>query len=220
MWCARATSRRETCRWRRGRSVNNNLYVNRLARALRPTAQLVPSKHAPVKDAAASPATSPSAKRSRDAAISDQLHGQELRIFRGEFHRHTEISATAANDGPLEDNVGLCHRCGRNGWLGCGDHDNGAGREYPWWLTQKDDRCVSCSQGLSIPCSRMSERAISEGIAMWSSPGVASAPCLACRSPIGITKCTADTQMLYKYCTVRWRLRLAHQRHQHGHRLA
>src|SRR5262245_13745411 len=22
-------------------------------------------------------------------------------------------------------------------WIGCGDHDNGAGREYPWWLTQK-----------------------------------------------------------------------------------
>jgi len=22
-------------------------------------------------------------------------------------------------------------------WLGCGDHDNGAGREYSWWLTQK-----------------------------------------------------------------------------------
>ncbi len=22
-------------------------------------------------------------------------------------------------------------------WLGCGDHDNGQGREYTWWLTQK-----------------------------------------------------------------------------------
>jgi hypothetical protein len=22
-------------------------------------------------------------------------------------------------------------------WLGCGDHDNGGGREYTWWLTQK-----------------------------------------------------------------------------------
>ena len=22
-------------------------------------------------------------------------------------------------------------------WIGDGDHDNGAGREYPWWLTQK-----------------------------------------------------------------------------------
>ena len=22
-------------------------------------------------------------------------------------------------------------------WIGNGDHDNGAGREYPWWLTQK-----------------------------------------------------------------------------------
>ncbi len=22
-------------------------------------------------------------------------------------------------------------------WIGCGDHDNGAGREYSWWLTQK-----------------------------------------------------------------------------------
>jgi len=22
-------------------------------------------------------------------------------------------------------------------WIGCGDHDNGGGREYPWWITQK-----------------------------------------------------------------------------------
>ena len=22
-------------------------------------------------------------------------------------------------------------------WVGCGDHDNNNGREYPWWFTQK-----------------------------------------------------------------------------------
>ena len=63
--------------------------------------------------------------------------GKELRILRGEFHRHTEISGDGAGDGPLEDMWRYGVDAASMDWLGCGDHDNGNGREYTWWLTQK-----------------------------------------------------------------------------------
>lgn len=63
--------------------------------------------------------------------------GQKLQIQRGEFHRHTEISGDGGNDGPLEDMWRYAIDVAGMDWLGCGDHDNGGGREYPWWLTQK-----------------------------------------------------------------------------------
>jgi hypothetical protein len=65
------------------------------------------------------------------------IAGKELRILRGEFHRHTEISGDGGNDGPLEDMWRYGIDAASMDWLGCGDHDNGAGREYTWWLTQK-----------------------------------------------------------------------------------
>ncbi len=65
------------------------------------------------------------------------IDGKELRILRGEFHRHTEISGDGGNDGPLEDMWRYAIDVAGMDWIGCGDHDNGAGREYPWWLTQK-----------------------------------------------------------------------------------
>ena len=63
--------------------------------------------------------------------------GKQLRVIRGEFHRHTEISGDGGNDGPLEDMWRYAIDVAAMDWLGNGDHDNGAGREYPWWLTQK-----------------------------------------------------------------------------------
>ncbi|MDB6137832.1 MAG: hypothetical protein JWO94_904 [Verrucomicrobiaceae bacterium] len=63
--------------------------------------------------------------------------GKEVRILRGEFHRHTEISGDGAGDGPLEDMWRYGLDAASMDWLGNGDHDNGNGREYTWWLTQK-----------------------------------------------------------------------------------
>jgi hypothetical protein len=65
------------------------------------------------------------------------VEGKELRILRGEFHRHTEISGDGGGDGPLEDMWRYAIDVAAMDWIGNGDHDNGAGREYPWWLTQK-----------------------------------------------------------------------------------
>src|SRR5439155_3985455 len=59
------------------------------------------------------------------------------RILRGEFHRHTEISWDGGADGSLEDMFRYGIDAADLDWIGNGDHDNGAGREYSWWLVQK-----------------------------------------------------------------------------------
>jgi hypothetical protein len=63
--------------------------------------------------------------------------GNNLRIVRGEFHRHSEISADGGNDGSLFDQWRYILDAAALDWVGCCDHDNGNGREYSWWITQK-----------------------------------------------------------------------------------
>lgn len=65
------------------------------------------------------------------------LGGKTYTLMRGEFHRHTEISADGGGDGSLEDMWRYALDAADLDWIGNGDHDNGSGREYTWWLTQK-----------------------------------------------------------------------------------
>ncbi len=66
-----------------------------------------------------------------------QSGGRSYRLLRGEFHRHTDISPDGGGDGCLEDMWRYGLDASALDWMGCGDHDNGGGREYTWWLTQK-----------------------------------------------------------------------------------
>ena len=66
-----------------------------------------------------------------------RLPGQELRLLRGEFHRHTEISGDGGRDGPVIDAYRYFIDSAYMDWGGAADHDNGGGREYSWWLEQK-----------------------------------------------------------------------------------
>jgi hypothetical protein len=61
----------------------------------------------------------------------------ELKIVRGEFHRHSEISMDGGGDGAILDQYRYVLDAGALDWVGCCDHDNGAGREYTWWISQK-----------------------------------------------------------------------------------
>ncbi len=72
-------------------------------------------------------------------AIHEYRGGPErnLRIVRGEFHRHSEISMDGGNDGTLFDQWRYILDAAALDWVGCCDHDNGGGREYSWWITQK-----------------------------------------------------------------------------------
>jgi hypothetical protein len=65
------------------------------------------------------------------------LNGEKLRIWRGEFHRHTEFSPDGGGDGGLLDMWRYAIDCAGLDWIGDGDHDYGSGREYSWWTTQK-----------------------------------------------------------------------------------
>jgi hypothetical protein len=58
-------------------------------------------------------------------------------IVRGEFHRHSEVSMDGGGDGTLLDQWRYVLDAADMDWIGCCDHDNGAGREYSWWIIQK-----------------------------------------------------------------------------------
>jgi hypothetical protein len=60
-----------------------------------------------------------------------------LRILSGEFHRHSEISGDGGGDGTILDQFRYAIDAAHMDWVGCCDHDNGGGREYSWWTTQK-----------------------------------------------------------------------------------
>jgi Protein of unknown function (DUF3604) len=118
---------------------DNDLYLSHL-RATGPArpAALVAARIQPDPKAGPSPATVKERQDiARIRAYRAEVGGATLQIQRGEFHRHTEISGDGGNDGPVEDMWRYAIDVAGMDWLGCGDHDNGAGREYPWWLTQK-----------------------------------------------------------------------------------
>ena len=68
-----------------------------------------------------------------------KINGVEYRLLRGEFHRHSDVSMDGARDGALWDTWRYALDAVALDWIGCCDHDNGLGREYPWWINQKLD---------------------------------------------------------------------------------
>ncbi len=118
---------------------DNDIYLSRLEISgdAKPAA-LIAAKVVP--NPSSQPSADTTSERSDIARVRDyrsNVGGRDLRITRGEFHRHTEISGDGGNDGPLEDMWRYAIDVANMDWLGCGDHDNGGHREYPWWLTQK-----------------------------------------------------------------------------------
>jgi len=88
----------------------------------------------------ATPPTSVAAEAGADAIVKNfrpTVNGQPYQLVRGDFHRHTEISSDGARDGPLIDSYRYFIDAASLDWVGCCDHDNGAAREYTWWLMQK-----------------------------------------------------------------------------------
>jgi hypothetical protein len=75
-------------------------------------------------------------RRVRDYRV--ELGGKTLRPLRGEFHRHTEVSSHRDQDGSLEDSWRYALDAADHDWMGNGDHDNGFGFEYLWWVIQKN----------------------------------------------------------------------------------
>jgi hypothetical protein len=115
----------------------NDLYMSRIT--LAPAAGAVSAKPA---TAVAAGATDPRDKEeqatvARLRAYRLQAGGGPLRVLRGEFHRHSEISMDGGNDGTIIDQYRYMLDASYMDWVGCCDHDNGAAREYTWWISQK-----------------------------------------------------------------------------------
>lgn len=181
---------------------DNDIYMSRL-QAQRPAqpALLKPTTVTPADNPPPSARTL--AERAEVKAIRDYratIVGKELRILRGEFHRHTEISGDGAGDGPLEDMWRYGLDAAAMDWIGNGDHDNGNGREYTWWLTQKTTDAFMLPGAFTPMFSY--ERSVSypEGHrnCVFAQRGVRTLP----RLPISDARVFApaqDTLMLYKY---------------------
>lgn len=73
----------------------------------------------------------------RMRAYRTHVGGAELRILRGDFHRHTEISQDGAGDGSLEDYFRYMLDAAAMDTGIISDHSAGNNNEYTWWRTEK-----------------------------------------------------------------------------------
>ncbi|MEW6354882.1 MAG: hypothetical protein AB1696_01035 [Planctomycetota bacterium] len=185
-------------------NINNNLYASLVAgSALSPvsTAQLeeIPAEKAaePTADVAIELAA---VKRMREYRTN--LRGETLQPVRGEFHRHTEISSDGGGDSALIDMWRYALDAAYMDWLGNGDHDNGGGREYSWWTTQKTTDILKVGSAF-VPMFTYERSVIyPEGHrnVVFAKRGIRTLPRLPLSDPNDENPPPApDTQMLYQY---------------------
>jgi hypothetical protein len=119
----------------RGSAVRNDLYSTRLDVAGAPEAPIFTAIPSPQKVGPVHATEAEDIRRIH--AYRTTAGNRTYRLLRGEFHRHTEISSHSDQDGPLEEIWRYGLDVARMDWIGPGDHDSGGGKEYTWWLTQK-----------------------------------------------------------------------------------
>lgn len=181
---------------------DNDVYFSRLssvgpvkAAALKPIAEAPQDNPAPSKRTQAE-----RAELSAIRSFRSTIGGTERQILRGEFHRHTEISGDGANDGPLEDMWRYAIDAASMDWIGNGDHDNGNGREYTWWLTQKTTDAFFLPKAFTPMFSYERSVVYPEGHrnVVFAQRGVRTLPRLPL-SDVRVHEPAPDTNMLYKY---------------------
>ncbi len=176
---------------------NNDLWTNVIS--LPPGAGTVAVKETP-KPPAASADAMDTVENSAVTRMRAYRTPDKLRLLRGEFHRHSEISADGGNDGTIIDQWRYMLDAGAMDWVGCCDHDNGGGREYSWWISQKLTE-IFYTPGKFVPMFSY-ERSVPypEGHrnVIFAQRGIRSLP----RLPISSADTPGrapDTQMLYDY---------------------
>jgi hypothetical protein len=175
---------------------NNDLFANELSLGPASGSFGVTAGEAP---AAAPPDARDQPERASVAMLRDYRKGN-LRIVRGEFHRHSEISMDGGNDGSLLEQWRYAIDTGALDWIGCCDHDNGAAREYSWWIEQKLTD-VFFNPGHFVPMFNY-ERSVTypEGHrnVIFAQRGIRVLPRLPI-SPVDQSVHAPDTQLLYAY---------------------
>ncbi|HYL76591.1 MAG TPA: hypothetical protein VEU96_20420, partial [Bryobacteraceae bacterium] len=179
---------------------NNDLYVNHVA--LGP-ASAAPATKSVVVAAASGMDPRDKAEQESVAAMRKyrlQTRNGNLQILRGEFHRHSEISMDGGTDGSILDQYRYMIDDGYMDWVGCCDHDNGAGREYTWWISQKLTD-IFYSPGHFVPMFNY-ERSVSypEGHrnVIFAQRGIRPLPRLPKTAETPVVN-APDTMMLYAY---------------------
>ncbi len=86
-------------------------------------------------------------------AMRIQAGGRELRLLRGEFHRHSEFSSHRDWDGPFEEVWRYGLDVAGLDWIGPGDHDYAVGQDYLWWLQQKASDLFNVPDSFSAMCT-------------------------------------------------------------------
>ena len=127
--------------------------------------------------------------------------GKNLRLLRGEFHRHTEISGDGGGDGPIIDAYRYMIDAAYMDWGGCCDHDNGGGREYFWWLSQKLTEAYTLGDKHVEMFSYERSVRYPEGHrnVIFAQRGIRPLPRLPKMGDDSDPSPAPDTQMLYKY---------------------
>jgi hypothetical protein len=127
-----------------------------------------------------------------------ELGGKTYQLLRGEFHRHTEISGDGGGDGALEDLWRYALDVANLDWIGNGDHDNGGGKEYTWWLIQKTTDLYHVPPRFTpmFTYERSVQYPHGHRNVMWAKRGIRTLPRL--QDPLGGTL-DDDAKMLYDY---------------------
>ncbi len=73
----------------------------------------------------------------RIRAYEYQVNGKRYKIYRGDMHRHTEISWDGYNDGSTEDTYRYAIDPGALDFLAITEHNFGVADEYDWFRSQK-----------------------------------------------------------------------------------
>ncbi|MEZ5355141.1 MAG: hypothetical protein R2762_21110 [Bryobacteraceae bacterium] len=81
--------------------------------------------------------TNESADVSRMRSYTYQIGAETLRIYRGDMHRHTEISWDGYSDGSTEDTYRYAIDAASMDFLAITEHNFGVEDEYDWWRSQK-----------------------------------------------------------------------------------
>jgi hypothetical protein len=123
-----------------------------------------------------------------------------LRVVRGEFHRHSEVSMDGGADGSLIDQWRYAIDAAAMEWVGCCDHDNGGAREYSWWTTQKLSAIFNTAGKFVSMYSYERSVAYPEGHrnVVFAQRGIRPLPRLP-KMADDSTGRAPDTQMLYRY---------------------
>jgi hypothetical protein len=113
---------------------NNDIMFTRLRTAAPASAQLGIRPSEPPGGRPSEPREIEQVARLRAYTLANG--GKNYRIYRGDMHRHTDISGDGAGDGSLFDSYRYMMDAAAMDFFAVTDHQSGV-QEYTWWRTQK-----------------------------------------------------------------------------------